>query len=238
MREHILGAFTLHLEESGKLAALAAGGRASFLSTVTNKVEMAPGLFFEPRGWDECFPTIEPFGTSPVMGELVWTPPRLELRPDAICQYWACPTFSAERRFTVQAPHRLGCAFAVTLHAVEPLSFVWASHSLFTLDGLCRVEFAGGPVLDDFVLDGSSSKSFVENRGAVRLVREDCELLLETDQPYWGLWNNRGGWPKGESAGSGVLGLEATNAQSDLPEEALLESGQTFSGTVSLEVVQ
>lgn len=232
-----LGKFTFNTEPTGKLSGLAFQGLDPFLASSVHREEMAPGFFFEARGWDECFPTIEQTGDFPVMGSLVWNSPRLEQQIDAVCQHWAFPSFSAERRITSPAHNRLASTFKAVLHGHEPLPFLWASHILFAFDGLCRVDSDGGFMLEDFSLDGSSSKSFVKNNGALRLVRKDCIIKLETDQPFWGVWCNRGGWPASNPAGFGALGLEATNAESDSPAGSVLESGQIFSGIVNLEVL-
>jgi hypothetical protein len=229
-----LGAFELRFEASGKLASLSAEGAAPFLADSTHREHLGNGRWFEPRGWDECFPTIEPHGDSPILGDLVWMPPRFTADAASASQTWETPSYTATRRFRPEHRRRLAVDFAVRTAA--PLSFLWASHALFSVGGLRRVEFAGGTRLEAFGLDGSSSKTFRKNEGPVRLVREDCEVVLESDQPWWGIWSNRGGWPAGRPAGIGVLGLEATTTASDLPGDAVLTAGGQFRGTVRLEV--
>lgn len=197
---------------------------------------MAEGLCFQPSGWDECFPTIEPYGASPILGDLVWTPPRYASQEGVVVQEWAMPAYVATRSFQAEDASRLCAQFAVRNLGGKPLPFLWASHSLFTFAGLQRVMFADGATLDDFRVDGTSSKTFRLNHGPVRLLRDDCEVVLETDQRWWGIWYNRGGWPAKRPAGVGVLGLEATNEASDLPGGAVIGPHGEFRGYVKVGV--
>lgn len=231
-----VGIFELEFEDSGKLAGLAADGMSPFLADARRREDMGGGRWFEPRGWDECFPTIEPYGDSPVLGDLIWRKPRFVPEEASVSVEWEAPGYVAVRRFRAENGRQLVMDFAVRLGDGAPMKFLWASHALFTFRGLRRAEFGDGAVLDDFSLDGTSSKTFRPNCGPVRLVREDGEVLLETDQPWWGIWYNRGGWPAGRPASFGALGLEATNTASDLPGEAELGPGGEFRGTVRIAV--
>lgn len=231
-----LGNFELQFESSGKLAALTAKGVAPFLGDAAHREDLGDGRCFEPRGWDECFPTIEPYGQSPVMGDLIWLQPRIRLGETDVSQEWTAASYTAVRRFRVDGPRQLVVEFSVCHRGKTPLPFLWASHALFTLRGLRRVEFADGGRLDDFRPDGSSSKTFRINSGPARLVREDCEVVLESDQRWWGVWLNRGGWPADRPAGIGCLGLEATTTAADRPGDSAMEPGGRFTGRVRLEV--
>lgn len=231
-----LGDFDLQFEPSGKLARLAVAGVAPFLGDAVHREDLGAGLWFEPRGWDECFPTIEAHGSSPVMGDLVWLPPRMRRSVKDVSQEWEAASSTATRRFRADGARQLVVEFSVRNRSKDPLPFLWASHALFTFRGLRRVRFADGASLDDFSLDGSSSKSFRMNKGPVRLVRDDCEVVLESDQRWWGIWFNRGGWPAGRPAGLGCLGIEATTTAADHPGDSAIEPGGRFAGIVRLEV--
>jgi hypothetical protein len=170
------------------------------------------------------------------MGDLVWLPPRMRQSETEVSQEWEMPSYTATRRFSVDGARQLVMEFSVLNRAKTRLPFLWASHALFTFRGLRRVEFADGGRLDDFRIDGSSSKTFRLNTGPVRLVREDGEVILESDQRWWGIWFNRGGWPASRPGGFGCLGLEATNTPAERPDNAAIARGGCFTGTVRLEV--
>jgi hypothetical protein len=231
-----LGNLDLTFEPSGKLAALSLAGGSSWLAATPHREEMAPGRFFEPRGWDECFPSIEAYGDVPIMGDLIWQAPELAVGNDEIVQVWRMSAYHATRCFRAPDPQRLEMCFQAKNVTESALPFLWASHTLFSITGLKSVTFADGERLDEFSLDGSSSKSFKPNDGPVRLERVDCEILLGCDQPWWGIWNNRGGWPASRAAGFGALGLEATTTDSDSPGSDIIPPGGAFYGTVTLEV--
>lgn len=231
-----LGAFDLRFEASGKLAQLSVTGLTPFLHDGTRGVDLGAGRVFELGGWDECFPTIEPYGDSPVMGDLVWAQPRWLADAARVRQEWALASYTATRQFRAPAPRQLQVTFAAVNRDTVPLSFLWASHALFVLQGLQSVVFADGATLGDFRLDGTASKSFRANDGPVRLVRTDCELVLESDQAWWGIWLNRGGWPTGRPSGFGCLGLEATTVAADTPGTAVLAPQAEFRGVVSVAV--
>jgi hypothetical protein len=105
--------------------------------------------------------------------------------------------------------------------------------------GLQRVIFSDQSMLTDFSLNGKTSKSFKSNDGVVRLCYQDWEICLETDQVWWGIWNNRGGWPGSDApAGFCSLAIEATNCDSNFPKNATVLPDGNFKGTVSLKIVQ
>jgi hypothetical protein len=119
----------------------------------------------------------------------------------------------------------------------EPIRFLWASHALFSADGLRAVHLPDGQRIAEFSVDGTCRKFFVRAGSPVCLEREECHLLLETDQPHWGIWYNRGGWPKGRPAGFACIGIEATNAPADRPVDAVIPAGGSFEGRVVLRVM-
>jgi hypothetical protein len=231
-----LGNFDLQFEPSGKLAGISVDGVSPFLADNSCRHDFGDGRWFEPRGWDECFPTIEAHGPSPVMGDLVWLPPRLRQSETEVSQEWEAASYTATRRFRADGARQLVMEFSVRNRGTTPLPFLWASHALFTFQGLRRVEFADGGRLDDFSLDGSSSKTFRLNKGPARLVREDGEVVLESDQRWWGIWLNRGGWPAERPAGFGCLGLEAATTPAEHPDDGEIPRRGCFTGTVRMEV--
>lgn len=231
-----LGHFELQFEPSGKLAGLSLDGVSPFLADNSYRHDFGDGRWFEPRGWDECFPTIESYGASPVLGDLVWMTPRMRQSETEVIQEWEMPSYTAMRRFCADGGRQLVMEFSVRNRASVRLPFLWASHALFTFRGLRRVEFADGGSLDDFRIDGHSSKTFRPNAGPARLVRDDCEVVLESDQRWWGIWFNCGGWPAGRPAGVGCLGVEATNTPAEHPDNCAIARGGCFTGRVRLEV--
>lgn len=235
MSRHMLGLFDLQFELSGKLGALSFGQMAPFLADSFRREDLGNGYGFETRGWDECFPTIEPCGDSPVLGDLLWSPPVLTGDSSCVCQAWDTKRWRATRRFNLDGTGVLVMEFSAWSRSAVPLPYLWASHTLFRLGGLKEVRFADGFTLQAFELDGSSSKTFRRNTGPIRMTREDGEIILSSDQPWWGVWYNRGGWPAGRPEGVGALGLEATTTESDHPGATVMEPGGSFHGTVRLE---
>ena len=73
--QHVLG-----FDATGKLEKLCWPGFPNLLHECQQEVDLG-GRRFRPAGWDECFPTIEPYGGSPVMGELVGVAPSLVCQP-------------------------------------------------------------------------------------------------------------------------------------------------------------
>ena len=232
-----LGQFELTLEPSGKLAQLKAAGCEPLLGGGSYPVDLGPDRVFESRGWDECFPTIEPCAGNPVMGDLIGLPPLCIQTPESLCQQWKTPRYTATRTFRATSPDQLELQFAVHNQSARPMPFLWASHALFSIAGLQRVRFSDRLALDDFSLDGTCRKVFEPHQGPVRIVRRDCEINLDTDQAWWGIWLNRGGWPAKRPAGFGCLGIEATTSNSDLPTGSVIDGGGRFQGTVILSVL-
>jgi hypothetical protein len=104
------------------------------------------------------------------------------------------------------------------------------------VQGLLRVRLAQDRVLDDFTRDSSCTKFFVRSCGPLILEREESVITLSTDQPLWGIWLNRGGWPKDAPAGFCCIGIEATNCDAEIPKGALLQPNEVFRGYVSLKM--
>lgn len=220
---------------SGKLERMGLGGVPNVLHECGWHVDLH-GTTFRPGGWDECFPTIEPFGNYPTMGELVAHAPTMTWQDNAVEQVWQRSAYTARRRFAVIAPTCIHMTFCVTNLASEPIEFLWASHALFGLTGLRAAHWQRAEWHSDFAIDGSEKKLFVPGAHTVELVYAGYRLTLTTDQPWWGIWINRGGWPADAPAPLWCLGIEATNTPAEQPEGQLLAAGATFRGEVKLEV--
>ena len=87
------------------------------------------------------------------MGDLVWQPPDLDLEASGVVQTWRTAAYVATRRFRSAGPSRLEVRFGVENRRTAPMAFLWASHALFSFNGLRRVVFADGSCLEDFSLD-------------------------------------------------------------------------------------
>jgi len=182
-------------------------------------------------GWDECFPTIEPHGISPVMGDLISLSPALRELPDRVEQTWNTPRYRAVRTFRAPRDRELELTFCVTNHGPSPLEFLWASHALFAVASLRQVALPDGTVLNEFGLTGTCRKFFIPATGPVIL----DGVRLTTDQPFWGIWLNRGGWPADKPADFACLGVEATTTAAEVPDGRVLLSGEEFCGHVTLQ---
>ncbi len=229
-----LGRFTLAFEPGGKLRQLRVGSDP-ILHETDYRMPLAGDRFFQPGGWDECCPSIDPIDGVPTMGLLIAHPPKLRIEPDAVLQTWTLPGWTARRTWTAPAPDRLRLDFQVEADG-QARPFLWASHALFSVRDLVRVTLPDGRALTDFTADGTSSKSFVSRGAPIRLERRAVRLLLQTDQPAWGLWFNRGGWPAARPAGWVCLGIEATTEPADAPARGRLAAGESFHGSVELRI--
>ena len=228
----ILGGFTLRFESTGKLAELVLPGGASILHTAgPHSFPAGNGREYVVGGWDECFPTIEPHGNSPVMGDLISLTPTLRELPDRVEQTWATPQYRATRTFRASHDRELELTFQVTNRGAVPLEFLWASHALFATARLRSVALPDGTRLDDFSFNGTCRKFFIPATGPVTL----GGVILITDQPFWGIWLNRGGWPDTNPARFGCLGIEATTTATEAPGGRMLLPGGEFCGYVTLQ---
>jgi hypothetical protein len=226
-----LGGFQLQFNSDGKLAELIVPGGTSVLHRAVHTLALERGRTFPVGGWDECFPTI---GSD--MGGLIGVAPVLCELPDRVEQEWVTPDYQATRTFRAPAERTLELIFHARNTGAEPLEFLWASHALFSFDWIQRIVLANGLVLDDFRLNGTSRKFFVKANGPIRIDGAAVNLLMSTDQPHWGIWFNRGGWPASQPAEFGCIGLEATSTAADEPTGQMLAPGAEFVGRLSLEV--
>jgi len=233
MKEIPLGNFRLECDARGRLIQLSTGA----MGPVLHRAPIEDGGGFQPGGWDECFPTIEAFEDSPVMGDLIPLSPGEKTEPGTYSQTWSTGRFFAERRFRAVTPSHLEVTFTARNHSPQPLRFLWASHAIFASGPLRRIALSCGPEWTDFAVNGTSSKTFHPNHGAMRLDFESGEMSLETDQPWWGVWLNRGGWPAAAPAGFACVGLEATNTAADSPVNATLAPGGEFTGLIHLKIL-
>lgn len=220
----------------GKLEALHLAGYPNLLHEYPHAFDLG-GKLFRPAGWDECFPTIDPIPGSDVMGDLVGLHPQLVQRAGVISQTWITARFEAQRTFEQPDEHSLRVRFRAANHSGQPLEFLWASHALFSTQSLFTCQADGGLRFDDFRPDGSVIKLFHPNHGPVELVYPDFRAILTTDQPWWGVWLNRGGWPEDSPHQPFCcLGVEATNAAAEQPAGAWLQPGAVFEGQVTLTI--
>jgi hypothetical protein len=126
--------------------------------------------------------------------------------------------------------------FAVTNSQSHALEFLWASHALFGLKDLQAAKWNPDGWLSDFAVNGSERKLFVAGTAPVKLIYPTYGVTLTTDQPWWGIWINRGGWPAGTPQPLWCLGIEATNTPGEYPAGHRLPPGATFSGRVTVEI--
>ena len=219
---------------NGKLEKLAFAARPNLLHSGGRAFDLG-GKYFQPTGWDECFPTIEPYRDCPVMGDLVGRAPEIRREGDTVAQVWHAEHFEARRTFSLKSPTCLLVSFQATNSHDVPLEYLWASHALFTAQCLREVRFGDTARVSDFRLNGTQTKFFIANIGAVELVYSHFRVLLTTDQPWWGIWLNRGGWPEQNAEPFVCLGVEATSAPGEHPLGDQLQPGETFRGSVKLE---
>ncbi|MBI4927671.1 MAG: hypothetical protein HY835_07890 [Anaerolineae bacterium] len=213
----------------------ASGRRANVLQEWDQELDLG-GRFFRPAGWDECFPTIDPYPGSPVMGELIGLPPEMNWQEDRVEQIWRTPRFDARRCFRLTAPPCLEMDFQAICLQETPLDYLWASHCLLDVAKLQTMRLASGDLYRDFDHNGSEQKIFVRNLGPLELQYSDFRVVFTTDQPYWGLWINRGGWPANCQPALLCLGVEATNTAGEIPAGQRLDPGAIFTGKVRLEI--
>jgi hypothetical protein len=232
-----LGKFEFVFETTGKLRTLRLPNGDFPLHESEYRFDLRDGRTFVPCGWDECFPTIEPYRSSPVMGELIGVSPMLVWELDAIEQTWTRPgRHQVKRRLRLLGESAVELAFTAQDLTNTAREILWASHALFSVAGLAEVALPDGIVLSDFSVNDTVAKSFVRSGKPIVLTRRSGSIALQTDQPFWGVWLNRGGWPAGSPAHFACIGIEATNVDADQPRGATLAAGETFRGSVRLEL--
>jgi hypothetical protein len=225
--------FTLDFAAGGKLRQLSVDG-IPLLHEGTHQLPIGDGKSFTVAGWDECFPTIEAFEDSPVMGQLISAVPTTVIDQDEAVQTWTFPTLTATRRFERgDARDELLIRFEAQNTSSQPRRYLWASHALFSLEAVTAIVLPQR-TLTDLGLNNTSSKSFLPNRGPVEILRPNLTITLTTDQPWWGIWRNQGGWPAAAPAGFRCIGLEPTTTNADHPADASLAPGEIFHGEMRL----
>lgn len=228
--------FGFSFDASGRLRQLSLPGGGLLLHETELIFEVAPGRRYCPSGWDECFPTIEPSAESPVMGALVWTPAEVRRSGKKLEQCWTDKRWIARRVFSAPTRGELCVAFEATNASSQPTRFLWASHLLLAVQELAEIVLPGGRRLDDFTRNDTAEKFFARNTAAVHVRRNDATITLTTDQPWWGIWLNRGNWPAAHPAQLLCVGVEPTNINSDLPNGAVIAAGGIFQGKITLKV--
>jgi hypothetical protein len=234
--ESRLGEFKFLFEKRGKLFQLELPRIGPVLYNSDYEVDLGDGRTYRLSGWDECFPTIERFGTYPPMGSLVDCEPTFEESKISVKQTWSRADYVVLRRFSLISENRLEVTFRVKNTSKCSFNFLWASHALLALDNTMQLHLPDGALIENFGLDGTAHKRFLAAERPFTVVTKAGEFSLSTDQPFWGLWLNLGGWPAGEPAGLGCVGVEATNTAADFPQARNLEESREFVGRVSIEV--
>ncbi len=232
-----LGKYDLQFSESGKLRSLSAYNGDSVLYDCDQICHFEGGYNYVPTGWDECFPTIDQYDIWPVMGAIVYSKPKIITWQDNFTVEWALEHFTASRIFRTDSAGRLEIIFSVVNKSDKPISFLWTSHPLFRLDKLREVSLPDGSILTDFNYDGACKKFFEFAAKPVIATYEDITLSLTTDQPYWGIWLNKGGWLCENFKNMRCIGIEATNCRGETPDgRSILMPDQNFTGTVIVEL--
>jgi hypothetical protein len=231
-----LGQFGLRFELGGRLRQLRLPDGTRILHECDYVLDTGQGRSFNPSGWDECFPTIEPTGESPAMGDLVWQGPQVYRASRQVEQVWQMPTYMAQRVFQLPDDNELEMIFRIRAGDTR-LRFLWASHALFSTAGLRSVQLPDGLRLDEFRPNNTCRKFFVAAGAPVVLSTGGPRVELRTDQPYWGIWYNRGGWPIGSPAGFSCIGIEATNTAADSPADREIPPGGSFEGRMIVRVM-
>ena len=232
-----LGKYDLEFSESGKLRSLSICDCDSVLYDCEEICSFENGYNYVPAGWDECFPTIDPYGSWPAMGSIVYSKPKMVTGQGCFTMEWSFDRFAASRIFRTDSAGELEIIFSVVNRSNRPISFLWASHPLFKLNKLRGVTLADGSILKDFHPDGTCRKFFVSAAKPVIADYDEMILSLATDQPYWGIWLNRGGWLSGNFRNINCIGIEATNCCGETPDgRSMLKPNQIFTGTVMIEL--
>jgi hypothetical protein len=130
--------------------------------------------------------------------------------------------------------NRLELAFSVSNTTSLPVEFLWASHPMLAIDRLLRVDFPDGSRLEDFHPDGSERKWFIRTGAPVKIFYPGFTLELQTAQPWWGVWLDKGGWPVDRLGEVFCLGIEATNTAAEVPDGLILPPGEIFQGSLTL----
>lgn len=229
-----LGSFTLAFAPGGKLEWLSLARGYNLLYEGQVAFDISGGLTYRIAGWDEIFPTIEPYGETPMMGWLVRFAPTLEREDRAVHQTWVAKDFRARRTFRLLEANQLNLEFSVENTSSLPVEFLWASHPMLAIDRLLRVDFPDGSHLDDFSPDGSERKWFIRTGAPVKMIYPDFTIELQTTQPWWGIWLDKGGWPIEQRGKVHCLGIEATNTAAEVPDGLILPPGEEFHGSLTL----
>jgi len=191
---------------------------------------------FSVAGWDEAFPTLEPSGGYPTLGQAWRTAADCRSVDNRLVTQWNMPPWVMEREITTVGETITAC-YAITNTSAAALPALWASHLLFPLDGLVHAELplgrmvpgpgcelnyleqqlsigCAGVRIEDTSPLAKSWKFFLPANGPVVLQYRDACLSLTTEALWWGIWLNRG------VLGTRCLGIEPTNAPTDVLDEA------------------
>jgi hypothetical protein len=226
----------LRFGSDGKLEMLRLARQHNLLFEWDQEIELE-GRMYRPAGWDECFPTIDPTPLSPVMGDLVGRAPQTNWNTTSVQQLWRTDRFEVQRVFSIQSATHMIVTFSVTNLQRSKIEYLWASHALFDVASVVTVHLPDDTIVDDFGRNNSEKKFFAANTKPVELIYDGFRVRLGSDQPFWGIWLNRGGWPPAEALPYACpspicLGIEATNTPGERPDGHWLAAGATFAGQV------
>jgi hypothetical protein len=222
-------------------------------------------------GYDDCFPSITGQPGIQDHGEL-WSGPwsisdQSESRLVASC---ILPSAVVEREMVLGAD---ALRVRVTVRALQPLEFLWAGHLLLAVDDETELEL-GSPIVspeaNGLDLDAGvavdlasvwprtggrhhwsnlAEEIYVKAFQPVTatppaLHRHGHRITITTDQPWWGLWINKAGFPAHERFEH--LGIEPCTSPHDALSQAVasgsavrLAAGGAYSAgfSVGFEVV-
>ncbi|HEY3416876.1 MAG TPA: hypothetical protein VGM23_08335 [Armatimonadota bacterium] len=206
------------------------------------------GAVFSVAGWDEAFPTLEPSGGQPTLGQAWRLSVDCRASADRLLTCWDMPSWHMEREIRA-ASERVEARYAITNTGDVSLPMLWTAHVLYPLEGLVSAELPMGRVIPgpgcqleeleqvlradknglriaDTNHNGKSEKFFLPAIRPIVLQYADACLTLTTDVPWWGIWLNCGVFQ------TQCLGIEPTTA----PTDALHEVHESIAGAGTVQL--
>ena len=251
-----LGAFSLRIDPlGGKVRGVVPADLARNVLSEPHTpytLEGVRGHSFEVAGWDEACPSVAESIGIPQLGWAWQTHPEMEQQPDCFRTAWHLPGMVVERMLTTEEK-RLTSLYRFQNTTSEAMPFLWASHVLYTVEGLLDIEMPGHQIIpgpgclieevesqivcsgdsariNDFSPIGLSWKFFVPADGPLNLNYSDGTLCVSTTAPWFGVFLNRGRF------GPPCLGIEPTTHATDYAENAgQLDPGELKQFSWSLE---
>ena len=227
-----LGDYKLVFDPKGKLVDILVC-KCSLLYQSDYRFDLGDGRILIPGGWDECFPSILPFKQFLPMGQLIDRMAHIVGTSDSVIQVWGLENVTIERRFCINDKGLL-LHFCIQNKSKEDIDFLWVSHAVFDLSDVTEIRLSDGQKIDDFSVDNTVSNFFCIALKPIVITKNRIVIKLQTDQPYWRIWLNRGGWPAANPAGFVCIGIEATSDNSDIPTGRFLAAEEKFCGKITL----